>query len=258
MATSMRASQTIDDIIAQLDQVIDRCIRERSKLGYFAVLYRNVTVRVRDAIASGRFEDGPRMERLDIIFAHRYLDAIECFWQNQQPSASWAAVFQARDAWSPIILQHLLLALHAHINFDLAIAAAQTAPGSQLPALKRDFEEVTLLLNEMTESIQERLDKVSPWFRLIDYAGGRTDEQILSFVMKTSRDSAWKVAEELANFESNTSALELEIALHDKAVAALAAPILFPPGNLLRAALFLIRLRESGDVSTVIEALKIS
>ena len=79
MATSITPNQTIDDVIAQMDQVIERCIRERSKLGYFAVLYRNVTVRVRDAIAAGRFENGARMERFDIIFANRYLDAIERF-----------------------------------------------------------------------------------------------------------------------------------------------------------------------------------
>src|SRR5262245_54083415 len=203
MATSIPLNQTIADVIAQMDQVIERCIRERSKLGYFAVLYRDVTVRVRDAIAAGRFENGPRMERFDIIFANRYLDALERFWQNQGTSASWATVFQARDAWSLIILQHLLLGMHAHINFDLAIAAAQAAPGSELPALKRDFTEITFLLNEMTQSIQERVEKVSPWFKLIDYAGGRTDDKILSFAMKTSRDLAWKVAQDLAAMGSN-------------------------------------------------------
>ena len=257
-ATSIPSSQTIDDVIAQMDQVVERCIRERSRLGYFAVLYRNVTVRVRDAIAAGRFEDGPRMERFDIIFASRYLEAIERFWQNQQPSACWVMAFQARDAWSPIILQHLLLGMHAHINFDLAIAAAQTAPGPELPALKRDFEEITLLLNEMNESIQERVVKVSPWFRLIDYAGGRADEQVLAFAMKASRDLAWKAAQELALTGLNGPAFERQIALHDQVVAALAIPIRFPPGRLLRTALLLIRLRESYDVPAVIEMLRIS
>jgi hypothetical protein len=257
MATSITSHQTIDEVIAQMDQVIERCIRERSRLGYFAVLYRNVTVRVRDAIAAGRFEDGPRMERFDVIFASRYLDAIERFWGNQQPSASWAAVFQARDAWSPIILQHLLLGMHAHINFDLAIAAAQAAPGSELPALKRDFDEITILLNEMTENIQERLEKVSPWLGLIDYAGGRTDETVLAFAMKAARDLAWKVAQELSATASDTSAFDRAIALHDAVVAGLAVPIRNPPGRWLRTALLLIRLRESYDVPTVIETLRI-
>ena len=257
MATSITSHTTIDEVIAQMDRVIERCIRERSRLGYFAVLYRNVTVRVRDAIAAGRFEDGPRIERFDVIFASRYLDAIERFWGNQQPSASWAAVFQARDAWSPIILQHLLLGMHAHINFDLAIAAAQAAPGSELPALKRDFDEITILLNEMTDNIQERLEKVSPWLGLIDYAGGRTDETVLAFAMKAARDLAWKVAQELSATASDTSAFDRAIALHDAVVAGLAVPIRNPPGRWLRTVLLVIRLRESYDVPTVIETLRI-
>ena len=258
MAASITSHQTIDEVIAQMDRVIERCIRERSRLGYFAVLYRNVTVRVRDAITAGRFEDGPRMERFDIIFASRYLDAIERFWGNQQPSASWAEVFQARDAWSPIILQHLLLGMHAHINFDLAIAAAQATPGSELPALKRDFDEITVLLSEMTDNIQERLHKVSPWLGLVDYAGGRTDEQILAFAMKAARDLAWKVARELSAAASDRSAFDRVIALHDSIVAALAVSIRNPPGYWLRTVLLVIRLREFHDVRTVIERLRIS
>ncbi|MGQ0604929.1 MAG: DUF5995 family protein [Anaerolineales bacterium] len=38
---------TISDVLAQMDQVIAKCIQRRSKLGYFAVLYRHVTLRVR-------------------------------------------------------------------------------------------------------------------------------------------------------------------------------------------------------------------
>jgi len=245
--------QTINDVIAHMDQVIARCIRERSKLGYFAVLYRDVTGRVRDAIAAGRFENGPRMERFDIIFAERYLEALESHWQNKTTRRCWEVAFTAAPAWSPIILQHLLFGMSAHINFDLAIAAAQTAPGAELPALKRDFEEITVVLNEMTEDIQTRVARVSPWFRLIDRVGGRTDEQILSFAMRASRDLAWKAAEALASAAPDEAARETEV--YDAVVAALGKKIR-APGRLLNLALLLIRLRETRDVPTVIETLR--
>src|SRR5512143_2170317 len=80
MEPATNSPQTIDDIIAEMDCVIERCIQKRSKLGYFAMLYRDVTVRVRDGIAAGRFEDGPRMEQLDVVFANRYLDALHAYW----------------------------------------------------------------------------------------------------------------------------------------------------------------------------------
>jgi hypothetical protein len=246
--------QTIGDVIARLDQVIECCINERSRLGYFATLYRNVTVRVRDAIAAGRFEDGPRMERLDVIFANRYLDALDRFWRGQQPPTSWSVAFHAARRWRPVIFQHMLLGMNAHINLDLAIAAAQTSPGSDLPGLKRDFQEITVLLGEMIDSVQERIDQVSPWFRIIDYVGGRTDEQVCAFAIKTARNLAWKAAEELA--VAAPDKYKQEIASHDQIVAELGRKIQ-SPGRLVRAALYLVRVRESNQVPVVIEALRL-
>ena len=64
-------AQSIDEVLAQLDDVIADALRQRSRLGYFASLYRDVTARVKAAIENGEFEDGRRMERLDVTFAQR-------------------------------------------------------------------------------------------------------------------------------------------------------------------------------------------
>jgi hypothetical protein len=59
---------TIDQVIEALNDVVDSARREGSRLGYFAALYRNVTIEVKRGIAQGRFDDGGRMERFDVIF----------------------------------------------------------------------------------------------------------------------------------------------------------------------------------------------
>lgn len=251
MPTTLR--QTINDIIHEMDCVIERCARERSKLGYFAVLYRNVTVRVRDGIAAGRFEDGPRMERLDVIFANRYLDALQTYWGGGHPTQGWDVAFEAARQWSPTIIQHLLLGMNVHINLDLAIAAAQVAPGDALPGLERDFEEITVLLNDMVQDMEARIEQVSPWFRIIDRAGGRTNEQICGFGMRQARDLAWMVAERLSVL--NPDEFEQEIALHDQVVATLGQLIRAPLGIRLKLALVFILLRESRNVPAVMRVL---
>jgi len=86
---------TIDDVLARLDGIVEKCLRDGSRLGYFAALYRSVTRRVRDSITAGRFEDGPRMERLDVIFANRYLDAVDRLWKGETPTRSWQLAFRA-------------------------------------------------------------------------------------------------------------------------------------------------------------------
>lgn len=253
MTPSTLPYSTISDVLAQMDHVIARCIQQRSKLGYFAVLYRNVTLRVQQAIAAGRFDDGARLERLDVLFAQRYLRAVESFWQGNAPTQSWSVAFEAARRWPPIVLQHLLLGVNAHINLDLAIAAAQTAPGSELPALKRDFDQITLLLNEMILEIQARIEQVSPWFWLLDRVGGRTDEQLCAFALGAARRLAWRMAEQLA--VSTPKQFDQAVVVHDRLVAGLGRGLYFP-GFQLGTALLIIRLRELDDVPRVIEALR--
>ena len=59
------AAENIDQVIEQLDEIIDVARAEESRLGYFAALYRKVTIQVKKGIGENFFEDGARMERLD-------------------------------------------------------------------------------------------------------------------------------------------------------------------------------------------------
>ena len=192
------SAKTIDEVIEQLDAIIEDTRREGSRLGFFAALYRRVTVEVRKGIAAGRFENGPRMERFDVTFANRYLEALDRFYQGQQPSRCWMVVFQAATSRRLLVLQHLLLGMTAHINLDLGIAATRTCPGEELPALKRDFDEINNILSELVDEMQDRIGTVSPWLGFLDRVGGRTDETIVDFSMGKARDAAWRFTERLA------------------------------------------------------------
>lgn len=248
--------ETIDAVIVQMDAVVDLCAAEQSKLGYFAVLYRNVTVCVRDAVAAGRFDDPARMQRLDVIFANRYLDALAAYRRGEAPTQSWLVAFQAARTWSPIVLQHLLLGMNAHINLDLGIAAAEVAPGEELQALKHDFMEITVLLNAMIEAMETRIEQISPWFRLIDAAGGRVNETLCGFGIAQARDLAWVFAERLA--VTPTDQRDEVIAQQDQIVTLLARVVRSPVGLRLRLALLLILLRETRNVRQVMEVLRMA
>jgi hypothetical protein len=246
------STRTIHDVIGELTVIVDRARAERSRIGYFAALYRNVTIRVRDGIRDGRFEDGDRMARLDVLFAGRYLDAVNAYQAGREPSRSWSTAFRRVNSWPLLIVQHLLLGINAHINLDLAIAAAETAPGSELPGLKKDFMAINAILGEMLDDVQDRITSVSPWMGVLDRVGARTDEEICSFCLGRSRDVAWNAA--IALNEAPRSARPTQIDLHDRAVTALAIPI-YNPGFYLRTALMGARLREANDPGRVIDVL---
>lgn len=65
-------AETLDEVVSHLDTIIVESDRRSSRLGYFACLYRKMTVAIKDAISKDVFEDAARMEKPDVFFANRY------------------------------------------------------------------------------------------------------------------------------------------------------------------------------------------
>src|SRR5688572_33349683 len=94
----------IDDVLEILDGIIADCKAQSDPLGYFPALYRQVTLTVKQGIAQGFFDDGPRMDRFDALFANRYFAAYEAFRSGAQPTQSWQLAFQSTRSGQLIIL----------------------------------------------------------------------------------------------------------------------------------------------------------
>ena len=105
----MKLIHTIDDVIDVLQDIIDESITNQNTFGYFAALYQKVTKEVKLGIQNNSFEDGPRMEKLDIVFAKRYIDAYYNYQQNKPVSHSWKKAFHSNDDFWPIVLQLSLI-----------------------------------------------------------------------------------------------------------------------------------------------------
>lgn len=185
-------------MLDSLDAIIAQALQLGSRVGYFAAIYRKVTAKVAEGIATGFFDDGERMQRLDVAFATRYLSALTLYQRRERTSRSWEFAFEAAATSRPIILQHLLLGINAHINLDLGIAAAETAPGDALPSLRRDFDRINEILAVLLGGIERDLAEVAPWIGLLGRIGGRHDDEIVRFSIEVARSEAWRFATELA------------------------------------------------------------
>ena len=119
-----KSPTTIDQVLDVLDKIIQQSEENNDPSGYFAALYRKVTEKVKQEIKNNYFDDGERMEKLDVEFANRYIDAYYGYKNNQTITQSWREAFEISTHYWPIVLQHLLLGMNAHINLDLGIAAA--------------------------------------------------------------------------------------------------------------------------------------
>jgi hypothetical protein len=245
-------ARTIDDVLAGLDRVIARALEDGDRAGYFAVLYRKVTAKVKEGIAAGFFDDPARMERLDVLFADRYLDAVTAARADEAVTDAWRLTFDAAARGRSLILQHLLVGINAHINLDLGVAAARCAPGAELPGLRRDYDRVNATLAAMIASVQEDLRLVSPWLGLLDRFGARTQSEVIRFSIVTARAGAWRFAEQLAG--TAEPRWDTMIVDRDRRVAAVGQRIL-RPGRWTGAGLWLVRLRERDDVRANLQVL---
>ena len=245
--------RTIDEVIERLDEIIDIAYREESRMGYFPALYRKVTVKVKEGIAAGYFDDAARMERLDVLFAGRYFSAYDTYHRGAQPTESWMTAFSAAASWPPTVMQHLLLGINAHIHLDLGIAAAQTVLPGSIDALRADFNRINVLLASLIEEVEDELGEISPLFERLDLAAGRFDEYLAFFGIRAARDYAWNVAKKFAklspqDWPAETAALDQEVAGF--------ADVMLKPRWSLRLLLLFARLDEQKSVRRNIDILR--
>lgn len=241
---------TIDEVIQLLQEIIQQSITQKSTKGYFAVLYLKVTQKVKEGIQNGTFENGPRMEKLDVIFANRYIKAYYQYRAKETTSKSWVAAFVEADNYWIIVLQHLLLGMNAHINLDLGIAAAQVSPKDEIHSLQNDFNTINTILSSLVADVEKDLTEVWPILKWILEKTKSIDTFLIDFSMQKAREGAWKYALELAPLDGKKA--EESITIRDEKVAQKAKLIT----NLGGIPVFLFKIMRLFEVGTVDHKIK--
>lgn len=244
-------ANTINEVINILDTIVEECKNTNNPLGYFAVLYRKVTINVKEGILDNSFEDNARMEKLDVLFANRYFKAYFDLKNNQPITKSWKTALEA-GAGKYLVLQHLLLGINAHINLDLGIVTINTIEKQPLKGIKNDFNHINKLLSDMTDEVKQNMGSISPVFGILMPLAKRWDDKVIQFSIETARDGAWTFAECLYKDPDKTDTLIKE---RDIQIANLAFKLINPVKT-LQWILNTICFFEYGTVKSKIETLE--
>lgn len=189
---------TVDDVISELDDVIAASIKTGSRLGYFAALYRRMTMAIRAGIQSGQFQDAARIEAVDVAFAGRYLAARQQYLAGELQGQAWLQAYQAATQEKYSVLQQLLVAINPHIMIDLGVAVARTCPGNELAPFKQDFGTINSIITALMPVVDRELDQLSPLDRVIDHTIGRLKNAAINDAIDEGRTSSWDFAGALA------------------------------------------------------------
>ncbi len=247
----MQAS-TIDEVIRQQSAIVADNKARKDPLGYFPALYRQVTLKIRDGIAQGYFDDNPRMNTFATRFANAYLLAYGQYGAHQNPSRAWKFAFDRATQGQTIILQNLLLGINAHINLDLGVVAGTMFTPAELPDFHADFDRVNDVLAALIPLARKAIEDYSPLLDELSEVGGPDAARAMEFSVDVARDEAWRTANLVALTPPALRPL-LTAPLDSK--AELLGRIVGDPPEPVRSVVRRIRDVESSDAVAIITAL---
>ncbi|WP_433549590.1 DUF5995 family protein [Streptomyces sp. CA-294286] len=158
----------------------------------FNRVYLTVTEEIARQIDTGRFADPHAAATLDVLFAERYLAAVDAAAAGLRTPACWRPLFQYRRHPGVRPLQFALAGINAHIGHDLARAVVDTCVvlGCEPADVEGDFDRVGDTLVALEERIREDL---MPGPDLLEIADPLT-HLLGTWSLERAREAAWAAA----------------------------------------------------------------
>ena len=194
-------ASTIEDAVGIMT-AIEETLPSSDGLWWFNHLYLRVTLGVRAAMGtSAAFGDPAFLERLDVVFANLYFEAIAA--GDRDPGAAppaWRPLLRARSTPNVHPLQYALAGMNAHINRDLPsgiVMVFEQLGGAPRPSDGRhdDFQRV----NGVLETVEAQIKKefATGVVATVDRLTAPIDDQLAIWSVRAARDAAWTNAEVL-------------------------------------------------------------
>jgi hypothetical protein len=169
----------------------------------FLSCYTMMTRNMLSCIHDGKFHDPDWVNGLLEHFAGYYFAALDNHEINaHECPAVWRETFSATQNSKTRAIQHLLLGVNAHINYDLVLALCDVLESEwgdlSLEERAKRYEDHCRINNVIAKTIDEVQDRVleryTPELDLIDKAFGRLDEWLISRLITRWRDQVWSLA----------------------------------------------------------------
>jgi hypothetical protein len=199
-ALRRRRASSIGEVV-EIMTALEGALSRDDGVWWFNHLYLRVTLAVRGAVTTTTFRDPAFLERLDVLFANQYFEAVAAGDVDPRAApAAWRPLFACRRNRDVLPLQFALAGMNAHINRDLPagiVAAYSGAGGAPEEGSIRhhDFNAVNGLLETVEGEIRGEFS--TGIVALVDAAAGSADQAIAMWKVRRAREAAWTNAEVL-------------------------------------------------------------
>ncbi len=222
---------SVAEVAERLEQIEKYCRRRRDPRGIFATAYLQITRAIEAEIVRNRFRDNEWVARYLVRFGNLYRQALLAYERKDYglvPRA-WRIAFDTACAGRGLVIQHLLLGINAHINYDLALTLEAVGIDPDRQDKYADHTHVNDILEAATDQLKSSVSGMyAPVLERLDWIGGRIDDELARFSIERARDHAWSFAVALQAAKGDTERGLLLRAL-DSQAAVMANVILAPP-----------------------------
>lgn len=252
MALFKKAEQ-LSDVRERIHEILAYCRKQKSPLGYFAALYTTVAKAIEDSILNKEYDDNEQLARMDVNFVNYYIHAMNCAFSDQAAPAHWQVAIDAAKKSDYLVLEHLFVAMNAHINYDLSNAANDTVPAERMLDFRQDFFRVNNILFSLLDRVQTDVSFIFHPLKLYLRFGRQLDDKIIALIMGRMRGNAYEytcvlaLCNEAQKEQVNQEQMEQVVKLSQK--------IIFHSNWLINAIIRLARLLERGTVAYKIDQL---
>ena len=194
-------------VVKKMEDIAHQWENQKDPRAIFLRCYSMMSANMMQALEENRFENKAWVQQLLHRFADYYFDALACFDCGETVPVVWQHVHQLSTHKKLHVLQHLLLGVNAHINYDLVLTLYdmlkddwQKLPPSKRQSRYLDHITVNTIIAETIDKVQDEVvEQYAPSMKFIDRIMGRIDEKLLVGLITKWRESVWENAVQMLN-----------------------------------------------------------
>ena len=217
------AVNNLDELIAKLNSIVERYDSRRSRMSVDPAVYLLICVKIKEALAAGTFQDSNWIVKLNLNLGTLYVNAVTAFDAGQLDAIPecWLMAFQSATSGENLIVQDLLLALNARLNYDLALALMLAGmDGANSTQRREDFETLHRIVRDQIMEVEQFVASKYDRALLVPTLIAGPLQGILSeFAFDRAHETAWENALALAGAGSEPERQRLLLDLDRKAGA---------------------------------------
>ena len=187
-------------VAERMDRLIQQWEEEADRRAIFLHCYLLMSRNVIAALEAGEFSDHIWVRGLLDRFAAYYFEALEAYSGRRSTTpAVWQVTHDAALEADKHVLQHMLLGINAHINYDLVLALRDRLQPTwadlsraERRARYADHRRINEVIGRTVDTVQDRVvEHLSPKMDLVDKAFLRADEWLASRLLTHWREEVW-------------------------------------------------------------------